>query len=29
MSINLDAIEETPLTCSNKSCEANGIEGKS
>ena len=25
----LDAIGETPLTCSNKSCEANGIEGKS
>ena len=26
---HLDAIGETPLTCSNKSCEANGIEGKS
>jgi len=26
---HLDAIGETPLTCSNKSCEANGIEGRS
>jgi len=26
---HLDAIRETPFTCSNKSCEANGIEGKS
>ena len=26
---HLDAIGEAPLTCSNKSCEANGIEGKS
>ena len=26
---HLDAIGETLLTCSDKSCEANGIEGKS
>jgi len=26
---HLDAIGETPLTCSDKSCGANGIEGKS
>ena len=26
---HLDAIREAPLTCSDKSCEANGIEGKS
>jgi len=26
---HLDAIRETPLTCSDKSCGENGIEGKS